>query len=314
MKFLSFLLGFFCIVSARAQYPAIPTNKIVLGNQTTGDGLVYRGAGAPAHTPTTNRNAWVHLDTNTGNMYWYNPNTLTWQLVIAGGALTDGDKGDITVSADGDAWVIDPGAVGTSKMSTTGVSPGTYTNVTLTVGVDGRITFAESGSGGGGDGIYGGSGQVSANAVAQVQPGTVFQIGTDLNNPTSTGETIILYVDEAGNFGYIGVSPSILGGAALAFQDQNTGAGSAISAGTTGFAMAYASGVGSGNINITDAGIQISGAGLPTILGGNRGVVFPNLTTSQRDSIPSPGIGTVIYNTSANKLQVRTPSAWIDLH
>ena len=52
-----------------------------------------------------------------------------------------------------------------------------------------------------------------------------------------------------------------------------------------------------------------------------RPVVFPNLTISERDDLAAPvngGIstssGSVIYNTTSNKLQVYTGSSWIDLH
>ena len=52
-----------------------------------------------------------------------------------------------------------------------------------------------------------------------------------------------------------------------------------------------------------------------------RPVVFPNLTTSERDDLAAPasgGIstssGSVIYNKTNNKLQVYTGSSWVDLH
>jgi len=44
------------------------------------------------------------------------------------------------------------------------------------------------------------------------------------------------------------------------------------------------------------------------------GLLFPRMTTTQRDAIPSPADGLVIYNTSLSKLQVRASSAWVDLH
>ena len=44
------------------------------------------------------------------------------------------------------------------------------------------------------------------------------------------------------------------------------------------------------------------------------GVLLPRMTTTQRDAIPSPIDGLVIYNTSTSKLQVRASSAWVDLH
>ena len=44
------------------------------------------------------------------------------------------------------------------------------------------------------------------------------------------------------------------------------------------------------------------------------GVLFPRMTTTQRDAIAAPPDGLVVYNTTAAKLQVRASSAWVDLH
>ena len=44
------------------------------------------------------------------------------------------------------------------------------------------------------------------------------------------------------------------------------------------------------------------------------GILFPRMTTTQRDAISSPVNGTVIYNLTTDKLQVRSAGAWVDLH
>jgi hypothetical protein len=45
-----------------------------------------------------------------------------------------------------------------------------------------------------------------------------------------------------------------------------------------------------------------------------QGILFPRMTTAQRNAITTPADGLVIYNTTDNKLQVRAAGAWVDLH
>jgi len=45
-----------------------------------------------------------------------------------------------------------------------------------------------------------------------------------------------------------------------------------------------------------------------------QGVLFPRMTTTQRNAIATPADGLVIYNTTDNKLQVRAAGVWVDLH
>jgi hypothetical protein len=45
-----------------------------------------------------------------------------------------------------------------------------------------------------------------------------------------------------------------------------------------------------------------------------KGFLPPRLTTAERDAISAPAAGLILYNSTTNKLQVRTNTAWTDLH
>jgi hypothetical protein len=57
-----------------------------------------------------------------------------------------------------------------------------------------------------------------------------------------------------------------------------------------------------------------SAAALLDVASTTRGFLPPRMTTAQRDAISTPPAGLMLYNTSTNKLQVRTNTAWVDLH
>ena len=48
--------------------------------------------------------------------------------------------------------------------------------------------------------------------------------------------------------------------------------------------------------------------------GGRDMDVARNLTSAERNALTAPPAGLTIYNTTTNKLQVRTNTSWVDLH
>lgn len=88
-KLLLLFSGLLLSLSLAAQYPNNPI-KSRLGWQTTGDGLVYRGSGAPAYSPGTLFNAWMYLDTTNYALYMYRNFQWTKLPLVNNGLTLDG--------------------------------------------------------------------------------------------------------------------------------------------------------------------------------------------------------------------------------
>jgi len=75
---------------ALAQYQGNANQKITLGEQTTADGLVFRGVlnDTALITPLSDTSAYIILDTVNNKFYNYNRATNVWSVAGGGTAVT----------------------------------------------------------------------------------------------------------------------------------------------------------------------------------------------------------------------------------
>jgi hypothetical protein len=123
MKQLLSLFLFLLPCLAWAQYPSNGNQKITLGEQTTADGLIWRGVLADTGiiTPSSDTSAYIILDTVNHRFYNYNRATNVWSVAGGGTSVT------------------------TFSAGTTGLTPSTATSGAVTLG--GTLAVANGGTG-----------------------------------------------------------------------------------------------------------------------------------------------------------------------
>jgi hypothetical protein len=101
MKQLLFSLFSLLPCLALAQYPSNANQKITLGEQTTADGLIYRGLAADTtRKPSVDTMAYMLLDTATNIMWHYKKATSNAWLRV-GGSISSGLTGTLPVANGG---------------------------------------------------------------------------------------------------------------------------------------------------------------------------------------------------------------------
>jgi hypothetical protein len=147
MKQLLFLLLFPCL--AVAQYTSNGSQKITLGEQTTADGLVFRGLAADTtRKPSVDTMAYILLDTNTNIIWQYKKATNNaWTRV--GGSISSGVTGVLPVANGGTGSATQnfvdltttQSSIGGAKTFTSGISATTDNRGLIIRGYTGAIGY-----------------------------------------------------------------------------------------------------------------------------------------------------------------------------
>jgi hypothetical protein len=147
MKQLLYLLLFPCLCVA--QYPGNGNQKISLGEQTTADGLVYRGLAADTtRKPSVDTMAYILLDTNT-NIIWQYKKAVNNAWTRVGGSISSGVTGVLPVANGGTGSATQnfvdltttQSSIGGAKTFTSGISATTDNRGLIIRGYTGAIGY-----------------------------------------------------------------------------------------------------------------------------------------------------------------------------
>ena len=190
MKQLLSLFLFLLPCLAWAQYPSNGNQKITLGEQTTADGLIYRGVAADTTlTAKSDTAAYLVLDTVNKKLYFYKASaTPKWNEISGSGG---------------------GGGVTTFSAGTTGLTPNTATSGAVTLG--GTLAVANGGTGSGTKNF------VDLTTTQTVAGSKTFNANVITQKSTAAiGSVYYGFSDNANNFkGYFGYGGSLTNRMAL---------------------------------------------------------------------------------------------------
>jgi hypothetical protein len=212
MKELLSLFLFLLPCLAWAQYPSNGNQKITLGEQTTADGIIWRGVLADTGiiTPLSDTSAYIILDTVNHRFYNYNRATNVWSVAGGGTAVTtfSGGTTGLTPSTATSGAVTLGGTLAVANGGT-GSATKNFVDLTTTQTVGGAKTFT------------------SAVTATRFNPTANTVTGTGMFAPTSTSLGFStfgsnrLVIDSLGNFS-LGNSASLSSGLSGKFIEFGT--------------------------------------------------------------------------------------------